>query len=87
VTTCGSSNKQLTYDALGELLNWQNASGASEQYAYDGSGQRVWQQASSTSGSTTTTTATTYVLGVEEVTTWTAPQLTDQRLSHLRCWS
>jgi RHS repeat-associated protein len=69
VTTCGAGNEQLGYDALGELLTWQNASGASEQYAYDGSGQRVWQQASSTSGGTTTTTTSTYVLGVEEVTT------------------
>jgi hypothetical protein len=72
VTICGSGNEQLTYDPLGRLLTWQNAATsptASEQYAYDGSGQRVWQQASSTSGGTTTTTSITYVLGVEEVRT------------------
>jgi YD repeat-containing protein len=67
-TSCGSTNEQLTYDALGRLLQWQNATTAptaSEQYAYDGSGSRVWQQASQTSGSTTTTTTITYVLSVE----------------------
>jgi RHS repeat-associated protein len=71
-TSCGSGNEQLTYDPLGRLLTWQNAATsptASEQDAYDGSGQRVWQQASSTSGSKTTTTSVTYVLGVEEVST------------------
>ena len=49
----------MTYDALRRLLTWQNAPGASptasEQYAYDGEGNRVWQQAQSVNGSTTTT--------------------------------
>jgi RHS repeat-associated protein len=62
----------LGYDGLRRLLSWQNAAtspSATEAYAYDGSGQRVWQQATQTSGGTTTTTTITYVLGVEEVTT------------------
>jgi RHS repeat-associated protein len=74
-TTCtgGSPTGQvLGYDGLRQLISWQNASTsptATEAYAYDGSGERVWQQATSTSGGVTTTTTTSYVLGVQEVTT------------------
>lgn len=63
------SGEQLGYDGLRRLLSWQNTGGtASEAYAYDGAGERIWRQTSATSGSTTTTTTTSYVLGVEEVT-------------------
>lgn len=69
----GGGGQQMTYDALRRLLTWQNAPGssptASEQYAYDGEGNRVWQQATSVNGSTTTTTDTVYALGVDEQTT------------------
>src|SRR5262249_9225566 len=34
-------------------------------YAYDGEGERVWQQDTATNGSTTTTTTVSYILGDE----------------------
>lgn len=73
--TCAStptSGQTLGYDALRRLLSWQNASTSPTQtgsYAYDGSGERVWQQATSTSGGTTTAMTTVSVLEVEEVVT------------------
>lgn len=45
------TGEALTYDQLARLIQWKNAAGTStEQYAYDGEGERVWQQAAATSG-------------------------------------
>ena len=74
-TTCTSANNTgqvLTYNPLQDLIGWQNTPSsptATGAYADDGSGQRVWQQDSSTSGSTTTTTSIVYVLGIDQITT------------------
>lgn len=46
-TTGSPTGKALGYDALRRLISWQNASSlptATAAYAYDGEGQRVWQQ-------------------------------------------
>lgn len=73
--TCASaptSGQMLGYDALRRLLSWQNASTSPTQtgsYAYDGRGERVWQQATNTSGGTTTATTTVQVLGKEDTIT------------------
>jgi RHS repeat-associated protein len=70
------TGESLTYDQLRRLLQWTNAAGtSSEQYAYDGEGERVWRQAAATVGGTTTTTTTSYVLGVQE---WTSTAVTGQ---------
>ncbi len=60
---------QLSYDNEGRLSAWQNAPGSSptssDQFLYDGAGQRVEQQTTS-SGATTTTV---YVGQLEELST------------------
>ena len=72
-TTNGSPTGQvLGYDALRRLISWQNASSlptATAAYAYDGEGNRVWQQTVSGPGGAQTTTTTTYLLGHDEQTT------------------
>src|SRR5262249_53309688 len=75
----GPTGQQLGYDALGRLLTWQNASSsptATGAYAYEGAGERVWQQDPATSGSTTTTTTVSYGLGDEVTTTAVTGQQT-----------
>jgi len=70
-TNATPTGQALGYDALRRLISWQDASTtptATGAYAYDGSGSRVWQQDTSTSGGVTTTTTTTYILGVDEIT-------------------
>jgi RHS repeat-associated protein len=66
------TGQTLVYDNLRRLISWRGSSSLNAptgSYAYDGAGERVWQQATQTVGQTTTTTTITYVLGVEEVTT------------------
>src|SRR5262249_36350505 len=75
----GPTGQQLGYDALGRLLTWQNASSsptATGAYAYDGAGERVWQQDTATSGPTTTTTTVSYILGDEITSTAVTGQTT-----------
>ena len=58
----------MTYDAMRRLLSWQNAASSptsTASYAYDGEGNRVWQQTTSSG----TTTTTTYVGTYEEIAT------------------
>jgi RHS repeat-associated protein len=69
-STCAGTptGAQLGYNNEGELASWQNAPSSpstTDQFLYDGQGQRVEQ--SVTQAGTTTTTA--YVGGVEEVAT------------------
>jgi RHS repeat-associated protein len=66
-TTCAGTQTgaQLSYDAEGRLTHWQNAPSSpttTDDYAYDGEGNRVAQKV--ISGGTTTTT---YYMGPEEV--------------------
>ena len=70
-TNATPTGQALGYDALRRLISWQDATTsptATGAYAYDGSGSRVWQQDTSTSGGVTTTTTTTYILGIAEIT-------------------
>ncbi|HEY4027422.1 MAG TPA: RHS repeat-associated core domain-containing protein [Candidatus Dormibacteraeota bacterium] len=70
-TTCAGASPngaQLGYDNEGQLVSWQSAPtspATSDQFLYDGQGQRVAQVV--TQGGATTTTV--YVGGVEAVTT------------------
>jgi RHS repeat-associated protein len=70
-TTCTGSTPtgaQLGYDNEGRLSQWQNAPTspkATDQFLYDGEGNRVAQQATQNS----TTTTTVYVGNLEEVAT------------------
>ncbi len=70
-TTCTGTTPtgaQLSYDNEGRLSTWQNAPSnptSTDQFLYDGAGQRVEQQA--TSGGATTTTV--YVGQLEELST------------------
>lgn len=72
-TTNGSHTGQaLGYDAFRRLISWQNATSlpsATAAYAYDGAGNRVWQQNASGPGGAQTSTTTTYILGHDEQTT------------------
>jgi RHS repeat-associated protein len=66
-TTCAGTQTgaQLTYDAEGRLTHWQNAPSSpttTDDYVYDGEGNRLAQKV--ISGGTTTTT---YYMGTEEV--------------------
>ena len=64
------------------MLSWQNASTSPTQtgsYAYDGSGERVWQQVTNTSGGTTTATTTVQVEGVEDTVTTSTSRTTIAR--------
>jgi RHS repeat-associated protein len=70
LTTCAGTptGQQLTYDAQGRLVSWQNAPSSpttTVSYAYDGEGQRIGQKV--VSGGATTRT---YYLagGLEEIT-------------------
>jgi RHS repeat-associated protein len=69
VTCSGTpTGAQLTYNAEGRLIHWQNAPGSpttQDDFLYDGEGQRVEQKV--TQGSTITTTL--YVGNVEEIST------------------
>jgi RHS repeat-associated protein len=76
--TVGSPTGQvLGYDALRRLVSWaSDGSGnpaSTGQYAYDGEGSRVWQQATNTVGSTTTTTSIEYLPDGDEVVTTVVP--------------
>jgi len=53
----------LSYDALNRLVNWQSASGASEQTVYDASGERVLTRATNLG----TTTLTVDAFGLQEL--------------------
>ena len=53
----------LSYDALNRLVNWQSASGASEQTVYDASGERVLTRSTNLG----TTTLTVYAFGLQEL--------------------
>jgi RHS repeat-associated protein len=68
-TTCVSpqTGAQLSYDPAGQLTTWVNRPGGTttDQFLYDGEGQRVAQQV--TTGGATTTTV--YVGALEEVST------------------
>src|SRR5579885_1149524 len=53
----------LSYDALTRLVNWQSASGASEQTVYDASGERVLTRSTNLG----TTTLTVSAFGLQEL--------------------
>jgi hypothetical protein len=60
----------MTYDNEGQLASWQAPSGTNEtdQFLYDGDGQRVLQRTSTTTGSTTNVTDTITFDGYTDTT-------------------
>ncbi len=68
----GRNGQVLGYDALRQLISWQNQATnptSTASYAYDGEGHRVQQVAAVTSNGITTTTTTTYVGAYAEYAT------------------
>jgi RHS repeat-associated protein len=69
-STCSGTptGQTMAYDALRRLITWQNAANNPTQtasYAYDGSGERVWQQVNQSG----TITSTLYIGSYEEIVT------------------